>query len=59
LLRHTHEQSTPAMTPNNPALSRWPCSSRIITFSHQPAGLSDPLLSGQSGNAMPAPLVVV
>ena len=27
-------------------------------FSHHPAGFSEPLLKGQSGNAIPAPLEV-
>ena len=42
-----------------PAVRRWPCSSRIMKFCHHPSGFREPLLSGQSAKAMPAPDVVV
>ena len=42
-----------------PALSRWECSANIDRFVSQPSGLSEPFESGQSGNAMPALMLVV
>jgi hypothetical protein len=44
---------------STPALSLWECSANIETSLSQPAGFSDPFESGQSGKAMPAPMVVV
>src|SRR5215212_11642390 len=40
-------------------VSRCECSANIDRFSSQPAGLMEPLESGQSGKAMPAPMLVV
>jgi hypothetical protein len=43
----------------SPALSRCECSANIAGWSASPWGLSEPLESGQSGNAIPAPMLVV
>ena len=45
----------PMVTPE----SRWECSANIARSVSQPSGLIDPFESGQSGNAMPAPILVV
>src|SRR5271165_5635190 len=42
-----------------PALSLWECSANMETSESQPLGLREPLESGQSGNAIPAPMLVV
>ncbi len=43
----------------SPALSRCECSANIAMFVSHPAGLREPLERGQSGNAIPAPMLVV
>src|SRR6188768_485586 len=40
-------------------LSRCECSANLSISVSQPCGLTEPLDSGQSGNAIPAPIVVV
>ena len=42
-----------------PALSRWECSANMARFVSHPAGFSEPFERGQSGKAMPAPMLVV
>jgi hypothetical protein len=42
-----------------PALSRCECSANMAMFVSHPFGLSDPFESGQSGKAIPAPMLVV
>ena len=44
---------------STPTVSRCECSANIARLLSQPCGLSDPFDSGQSGNAMPAPMLVV
>ena len=41
------------------ALRRWECSANLSISVSQPAGLTEPLESGQSRKAMPAPMLVV
>ena len=55
----THAKNSATSVATKPAVSRWPCSRNMKKFVSQPSGLSEPLLSGQSGKAMPAPAVVV
>ena len=42
-----------------PALRRCECSANIAMFVSQPFGFREPLDRGQSGNAIPAPMLVV
>ena len=58
-LRRVHAYMISIMLPTKPPSSRWPCSARMAGSSTQPSGLIEPLESGQSGKAMPAPIVVV
>ena len=49
----------PVSSPIIIALRRCECSANIERLLIQPLGLSEPFERGQSGNAIPAPIVVV